>query len=884
MKKTWFVMLLVLLSSMAVQAAGSNNENYLTADPIEVVSINGALRLERLELPITMVNSVSIAGFQCDIMFPNGIAPINNEGQYEVALSSRVNDDYKVEVRKLSNGALRLLVYTFTASSIVGNDGVILTMGVMPNENYKQGEQIVIRNIVMTSTDFVEYSGMQTTIDCYIKESLLGDTNRDKKVNVTDVVHMGKYLVGDYEGAFDTDAADENKDRVVDGNDLTSVGNMVVTGSLPETANDANEVSGNDNRLVAPSIEVVKLNGTICEDEVLLPISMVNSDEISGFQCDIVFPNGIAPVASDGNMQVALSHRTSDHLIKTAWQANGALRVLVYSPNANAITDNSGEIFTITLCPNSQYNPDEDIVIRNITMATTSVNEYNCESVSIDCVMKESMLGDTNRDTKVNVTDVVHIGKYLSGYYEGAFDKDAADENRDKQVDDNDLTGVGGMVVAGALPETANNTTADGNVNRLEAAAVEVVELNGTICEDIIALPISIVNSDEISGFQCDIVFPQGIVPVEVDGKLQISLIGRTSDHIIKTAWLDNGALRVLVYSPLANAIAGNEGKVFSINLRPNAQYSTDERIVVRNITMATTDVVEYNSEQLSIDCVLRLSTLGDINRDNIINITDLVILVNMILEIYDGEADMSATDVMQDGTLDISDVVALVNLIMSFNEDVVMAPARTVGTKGSLSLNNIDICNNDYSTIEVALNNSTPYTAFQMDVTLPQGLSVSRVELSQRAIKSHNLMWNMTEDGTLRILAFALDNAPISNYDGTLFNIDVYADSEFVGGEVVLNSPIFATRDLTTHTLDEVVAAAHNITGVNGINVVNDIYSIDRTIVVVSDVAQTCTVTTAAGMTESYALTQGYNEIMVANAGMYIVSTGNMIKKLIVK
>ena len=126
MKKTWFVMLLVLLSSMAVQAAGSNNENYLTADPIEVVSINGALRLERLELPITMVNSVSIAGFQCDIMFPNGIAPINNEGQYEVALSSRVNDDYKVEVRKLSNGALRLLVYTFTASSIVGNDGVSL--------------------------------------------------------------------------------------------------------------------------------------------------------------------------------------------------------------------------------------------------------------------------------------------------------------------------------------------------------------------------------------------------------------------------------------------------------------------------------------------------------------------------------------------------------------------------------------------------------------------------------------------------------------------------------------------------------------------------------------------------------------------------------------
>ena len=106
----------------------------------------------------------------------------------------------------------------------------------------------------------------------------------------------------------------------------------------------------------------------------------------------------------------------------------------------------------------------------------------------------------------------------------------------------------------------------------------------------------------------------------------------------------------------------------------------------------------------------------------------------------------------------------------------------------------------------------------------------------------------------------------------------------EFVGGEVVLNSPIFATRNLTTHTLDEVVAAAHNITGVNGINVVNDIYSIDLTIVVVSDVAQTCTVTTAAGMTESYTLTQGYNEIMVANAGMYIVSIGNMIKKLIVK
>ncbi|MBQ2340629.1 MAG: leucine-rich repeat protein, partial [Bacteroidaceae bacterium] len=58
----------------------------------------------------------------------------------------------------------------------------------------------------------------------------------------------------------------------------------------------------------------------------------------------------------------------------------------------------------------------------------------------------------------------------------------------------------------------------------------------------------------------------------------------------------------------------------------------------------------------------------GDVNNDNVTNITDVVTLVNYILSPESSSVDETTYDVDGNGTINISDVVVLVNIILTNN------------------------------------------------------------------------------------------------------------------------------------------------------------------------------------------------------------------------
>ena len=55
----------------------------------------------------------------------------------------------------------------------------------------------------------------------------------------------------------------------------------------------------------------------------------------------------------------------------------------------------------------------------------------------------------------------------------------------------------------------------------------------------------------------------------------------------------------------------------------------------------------------------------GDVNSDDIVDITDVVKTVNYILGNTSGQFDKEAADINKDNNIDISDVVSLVNMIL---------------------------------------------------------------------------------------------------------------------------------------------------------------------------------------------------------------------------
>ena len=100
--------------------------------------------------------------------------------------------------------------------------------------------------------------------------------------------------------------------------------------------------------------------------------------------------------------------------------------------------------------------------------------------------------------------------------------------------------------------------------------------------------------------------------------------------------------------------------------------------------------------------------------------------------------------------------------------------------------------------TVTVNLSNSQTYTAFQMDLTLPDNVEIQKqnnkyVVLSERASNSHSVRINFTEDNKAKVICFSEDNTPFTNDNGPLFSFIVLAKDNFNGGEICLSNIIFS-------------------------------------------------------------------------------------------
>ena len=273
---------------------------------------------------------------------------------------------------------------------------------------------------------------------------------------------------------------------------------------------------------------------------------------------------------------------------------------------------------------------------------------------------------------------------------------------------------------------------------------------------------------------------------------------------------------------------------------------------------------------------------LGDANNDAVVNVSDAVVIVNYILGDESAVASLVNADANEDGVINVADVVSTVNIILS--QGVQAAPMRYEGGKGLLAINDLVIAHGETAGIEVSLDNEVPYTAFQMDVTLPDGLTVNDIALSNRLNATHSMMWRMQDDNTLRVVVFAVDNSAVADNSGALFTIEVTADAAFEGGNIVADNAIFTVRDLTIHHLDTAVAGAKNTAGVDGIYTADRIYTMGRTIVIESTCDQVAYITTTGGVMRAEEVKAGRNEITLSQQGLYIVVVGSETQKLIIR
>ena len=166
-------------------------------------------------------------------------------------------------------------------------------------------------------------------------------------------------------------------------------------------------------------------------------------------------------------------------------------------------------------------------------------------------------------------------------------------------------------------------------------------------------------------------------------------------------------------------------------------------------------------------------------------------------------------------------------------------ASAGLIGLRAEdgVSLKNIALSPGKVTQVPIQLNNETAYTAFQMDITLPEGVNLVQsdgatgVSLSSRAT-AHSLTTTMLKDGTFRVVAFSMQNEAFTGNSGDLLYLALTIDESFEGPKTIeLKKIIFTTTTIKEVKFQDVFAICDKQTFIPGdVNGDGDIDIVDVT------------------------------------------------------
>ena len=135
-----------------------------------------------------------------------------------------------------------------------------------------------------------------------------------------------------------------------------------------------------------------------------------------------------------------------------------------------------------------------------------------------------------------------------------------------------------------------------------------------------------------------------------------------------------------------------------------------------------------------------------------------------------------------------------------------------------TLSMPSVELYKGKTVTVPVSLSNLDKFTAFQCDLTLPDGVTCSKVTLSDRA-SDHTITKSQYSDNVVRIASISFTSSPFSGNDGILFNIELTETESFTEGqyEISLKNIKFSTIDAEEYNLPETTATLTMKTYIKG-------------------------------------------------------------------
>lgn len=336
-------------------------------------------------------------------------------------------------------------------------------------------------------------------------------------------------------------------------------------------------------------------------------------------------------------------------------------------------------------------------------------------------------------------------------------------------------------------------------------------------------LPVYMKNNVEVSQIQFDLHLPEGFevvcLPIDFGNDWYLVTLNHdlltNSDHQVSVAKQENGAMRVVIFSPSNKTITLDCTTSPLVNIFLKLDDNVSEGTVqayIDNIEMATPNADKYKttiiSEEHQINFMVCVSGSGDADRDGRVTVNDLTLTVQGILGTAGSEFNEVAADMDGDGMVSVTDIAALVNLILTqeAEEEEQTAGAKPCGMgeedeeDDDVQIVPFTIRPGEEKEIEVNIESkANDYCQAQMDIVLPEGLSIvtnngepcvapgSLVAFSQQNGYSHSVLAAERQNGTVRVVCFSMTNRTFAASQGSVAKLTVKADDNMAAGDYLL-------------------------------------------------------------------------------------------------
>lgn len=443
-----------------------------------------------------------------------------------------------------------------------------------------------------------------------------------------------------------------------------------------------------------------------------------------------------------------------------------------------------------------------------------------------------------------------------------------------------------GRVVITARTTDGSNLSASCEVRVLDAGGEDAFYIHdmSALHGDTIIVPVAMSSTEPIFAFQTDIYLPNGFTIVtDEDDEYVITPSGRlTSDHVLMTDNMGDGAVRVICYSSNERVIGGDNGEdlfYITVAVPDNAVGNYD--LNLRNSLLTTNLFQELSIPDVTATIQVKAFLPGDANDSRAVSVSDIVTTAQYMLDRNPSPFIFEAADMNGDGNITVTDIMMIAHIILYPNMDAPRHAPALMDNSDCMSGEALTLKPGDARTVSIALDNEMTYCAFQLDLQLPDGLTASNFALTDRA-GNHAFDMDNIGNGKIRVLCYSIQFEPISGNSGALLTFDVTANND-VTGDITVDNIELVTTTCQTALLDGFAIGVNKSSAVNEITANVKIYSDGHNIIIETPVATTATVSDIAGHTSSIELTAGRNTIPT-NGGFHFVTVNGQSAKLLTK